>query len=109
MSRIRVSSRSIPLLCELDEYVSTCNIRGPVIRFKDVASDRFDGAYFRSELDDLIRRRLITVVHHGFDDSLGRDPTRMMDRRLCGAGWSVDTTDRLIRCLWPDRVSEPAP
>ena len=105
-AKIRVSSTSIPLLIELDRHVQTCNIRGPIERFRDIASDRFDGTYFRSELDDLIERRLLKVERHGFDDSRGRDPLRDSDRRLCGAGWSVDPSASLVRALWQDRITD---
>lgn len=104
-SRIRISAKSMRFLAELHEFVVRRNVRGDLTRFRDIASDRFDGHYYRLELDDLISRRLLTVIRHGFDDSLGRDPMRNGDPKLCGFGWSVDPAERLVRTLWPDRIT----
>lgn len=102
MSKLTISAKSAPLLDELHQYVVECNIRGTVARFRDVASDRFDGAYTREELGDLIRRRLLTVVRYGGGSM------RMSDPKLCGTIWTVDATERLVIALWPDRVSRAA-
>jgi len=102
--RIRFRSSSLPILLEIDEHIRFCDIRGPVSRFRDCASDRLDGAYFRRELRDLIRHGLLKIVEHGFDDSMGRDVNRDRDPQLCGTSWSVDPTERLIRACWPDRI-----
>ena len=107
--KIRIAVRSIPLLAELDEHIRRCGIEGPLSRFRDIASDCFDGAYVRAELDDLIRRRLLYVVRHGFDDSMGRDPSRDSDPKLCGVGWSVNPSDALVLALWPGRLHRPRP
>ena len=106
MKRLRISAKSIPILLEIDEHIRRCNIRGPIDRFRDVAADPLDGAVFRCELKDLINRRLVKVVKYGFDDSMGRDPARDQDQRLCGTSWSVNPRKRLIRALWPDRISK---
>lgn len=104
MAKLRISAASIRWLCRIDEHIRHCNIRGPFERFEYVAADPLDGATLRSDLADLIRRRLLTVIHYGFDDSRGPDPSRWGDQRLCGTGWSVNPTKRLIEALWPDRL-----
>lgn len=103
--KLRISAKSIPILLKIDRHIRECNIRGPIERFCDVAADPLDGAVFRRELKDLISRRLLKVVHHGFDDSMGRDPARGQDQRLCGTSWSVNPRKRLIRALWPERIT----
>jgi hypothetical protein len=104
MRKLRINASSAKWLDEMDRHVRTCDIRGPIDRFRDVAADPIDGAAYREDLDDLIRRRLLRVVPYDFDDSMGRDPYRDMCQRLCGSSWSVDPTPRLIRALWPDRL-----
>lgn len=108
-SRAVIGTRSIPWVLKIDACIREYNIRGPFERFRDVASDALDSSALRSELDDLIRRRMLTVVRHGFDDSLGRDPLRDQDSRFCGAGWSVDPTPRMIQTFWPDRLLGATP
>lgn len=102
--KIRINAKSIWLLDEIDKHVRYCNIRGPLDRFRDIAADPLDGLALKSELSDLIRRRLLTVIDYGFDDSLGRDPSRARDPDLCGTSWSVNPTERLIVALWSDRI-----
>jgi hypothetical protein len=81
---IRISAKSIWILERIDEHIRYCNIRGPIECFLDAAADPLDGLAIRAELDDLIRRRLLTIVDYGFDDSMGRDPMR--DSHLTCAG-----------------------
>jgi hypothetical protein len=100
LNRIRVSAKSLPILCHIAGHVSRCDIRGPIERFRDVASDSCDGYFYRAELDDLVRRRLLTVVNYNDTDAANR-----FDRRLCGSTWSVDPTERLVRALWQDRIA----
>jgi hypothetical protein len=102
--KVRVSANSLRWLIEIDRYIREHNIRGSLERFRDVASDVLDSWALRSELADLVRRRLLTVVCQGFDDSRGRDPLRDSNPDLCGVGWSVNPTERLIHAIWPDRV-----
>lgn len=104
--KITVRPQSLPILADIDRHVRQCNIRGPLERFRDVAADTLDGAVSRQDLDDLIRRKLLVVTKHGFDDSRGRDPMRWMDPTTCGVGWSVDPAPQLINALWPDRITE---
>lgn len=100
--RLRVSSAR--WIWAIHENIVACKIRGRLDRFHDVAADVLDGRAIRKELDDLIRRGMLKVVRHGFDDSLGRDPLRDSEPLLCGVGWSVNPTERLIRTFWPDRL-----
>lgn len=103
--RIRIRASSVPILLAIDQSIRSCNIRGPIERFRDVAADSLDGLVLRCELDDLVRRGLLKIVHQGFDDSMGRDPRRANDPALCGTSWSVDPSEKLIRALWSDRVT----
>lgn len=104
MKKPRIPSKSIPWLVAIDEHVRSCNIRGRSDRFRDIAADVLDGWALKEELRPLIKRHLLKVVKHGFDDSMGRDPLRDSDPHLCGTSWSVNPTKRLIRALWPDRL-----
>lgn len=99
---IRVSS--VKWVAAIDAHIRHCNIRGPFSRFIDVAADVLDGWALRSELDDLIRRRLLVIVHYGFDDSTGPDLRRHSDPALCGTSWSVNPTERMIRLFWLKRL-----
>ena len=93
----RLRAASIPILVALDRHIRDLDYRGHDLRH--AASDRFDGWLYRRELDDLIRRRLLTVI-------CDRDPDwNHYPRDLCGRGWSVDLTDRAIAAFWPDRVA----
>ena len=109
MTRARISTHSIQWVLEIDEYVRRYDIRGPFERFRDVASDALDSGAFRRELDDLIRRGMLTVVREGFDDSRGRDALRDQDPRLCGTSWTVEPTLRMIQTFWPDRLCARPP
>lgn len=104
MEKPRLRASSAKWICEIDNHIRSCNIRGPVERFRDAASDALDGYALRSELDDLIRRGFLTVCRYGFDDSMGRDINRDRDPKMCGTSWTVDTTPKLIRTFWPDRL-----
>lgn len=104
----KISSSSVWLLCRIDHHIRSCGIKGTFSRFLDVAGDSLDGLATRAELRDLIRRRFLTIIHYGFDDSLGRDPDRDRDPNLCGTSWSVNPTARFIRTFWPERLA-PSP
>lgn len=95
--RIRINERSLFWLREIDEFIRECDLCGERLR-DHAASDVLDGYATRSELDDLIRRRLLTVIHYDDDES---PPIR---RELCGSTWSVDLTERAVRALWPHRM-----
>lgn len=99
----RIGAASIPLILELHDDVLRHNLRGDMQRFRDLASDLFDGSRMRDELDDLVRRGFLVVVHYGFDDSMGRDPLRDRDPKICGTGWTVEATPKLIETFWPAR------
>lgn len=106
MKKVRISATSVPLICTADRHVRRCGIRGPVSSFSDVFADSLDGLAMRDELKDMIRRKLLIVIPYGFDDSQGRDPNRDRDQRMCGTSWSVNPTERLIRALWQDRITQ---
>lgn len=97
---IRVSAKSVPILSQIHHHIVMCNVRGDLSRFRDVASDACDGHFYRDELDDLVRRRLLVVVRYNDNDAANR-----FDKRLCGSTWSVEPTPQLVTALWPDRVA----
>ena len=101
MKRIRISAHSLPILAKIHQHVEMCNIRGDLTRFRDVASDSCDGHFYRSELDDLIKRHLLMVIPYNDNDPIAR----YLDKTLCGSIWSIDPTERLVRALWPDRIA----
>lgn len=102
--RIRISALSTRWLARIDDHIRRHDIRG-LDDLQHAASDVLDGLVFRSELADLISRRLLTICRYGFDDSMGRDENRYRDRRLCGTSWTVWASERLIRTLWLERLT----
>lgn len=92
--RIRLPAACTPWLVAVDAYVRRYDIRGASL--PAAASDVFDGWLVRDELEPLIRRRLLTIVHDRFgphDAGIG----------LCGSGYTVYLTARAIACFWPGR------
>lgn len=97
----RISARSIPWLLDIDKRMREC----PPAYADHVASDVLSGAAYRSEIDDLIRRRMLTMdaipagerpphVHRG--------PPRSHD--LCGSTFDVTLTERALRTFWPHKL-----
>lgn len=105
MKKPRIKASSARWVCYIDEHIRSCNLRGPFSSFVDAAADPLDGAAFRSELRDLIDRRMLKVIEYGYDDTKGRDPHRGRDPNLCGTWWSVNPTEKMIRAFWPDRIT----
>jgi hypothetical protein len=99
MSKPRIHISSLPWLLAIAEYV-----HGYKRQDRDVLlhapSDVLDGWATRVELDDLIRRRLLTVIP--YDDVSESDRERMP---LCGSTWTVHFTDRAIQAFWPSARS----
>lgn len=94
----RIPAACAPMLVAVDAYVRRYEVRGQSLA--DAASDVFDGWLIREELEPLIRRRLLAIVHDGcgpYDGGIG----------LCGSGYTVRLTDRAQRSFWPDRVWQP--
>lgn len=102
--KIRVALSSCWILGEIDACIRRYDVRGPVERFHDVASDALDGLVTRQEVDDLVRRRLLEIVHYSKAEVGGE----LWQTDLCGGRWSVNMTEKMIRGLWPDRVKETA-
>ena len=87
---------SVRLLCDIDRYIREFDKPGYDRRWlPSAASDVLDGAVDREEIDDLIRRRLLTVIHDGETDEYGTSDS------LCGNGWTVHLTERAIKAFWP--------
>ena len=111
MSKPRISAKSVEILRQIDRYVRQCNMRGGMLRFHGAAADVCDGLFTRAELDDLIRRRFLDMVH--YTRSEAGLPEEWAEKAIwsgsiCGRLWSVNPTERMIRTFWPDRlVSEP--
>ncbi len=98
MSKLKLPGKSAPFLCEIDRYIRQYNLRGQLL--ESAAPDVLDGWAIRSELDPLVRRRLLSIVNY---ESRAAD-----DRALCGWQFTTKLTDRAISSLWPDRVGAAA-
>lgn len=88
--KVKLSLRSIRILSRIDEYIRQYNVRGD--NLPGAASDELDGAVFRFEVDELIRKRLLAVIRdrRGYGD----DP---------GESYTLYLTPRAIRMFWPER------
>lgn len=88
----KIKLASLKYLCEIDRYIQQYK---PERRYlQNSASDVLDGAVDREEIDDLVRRRLLSVIHYHDDED-------WQPIGLCGSSWSVHLTDRAIQCFWP--------
>lgn len=92
--KVRMRPHSYALLCAVDDYIRKHDLRGEIL--SHAASDVLDGAVTRTEIDDLVRRRLLDIYRDG-----GGPPG---DPENCGTGWTVGLTERAMRALWPDRA-----
>lgn len=94
----RISPKSAQYLARIARYIQQFDIRGAALA--EAASDELDGLVYRYEIDELVRRRLLSIVplepdlHFGGQDS------------LAGQNWTVSLTQRAINLFWPDRTSE---
>lgn len=94
--------KSFLILAEIDEYVQQYDIRG--IGLVQAPSDVCDGSYDRQELDELIRKRVLSICRH--DEP---DPEYAEDEfspSLCSYGWTVDFTPAAIKHFYPERENE---
>lgn len=89
---MKVKLHSLRHLSRIGAYIREYDCRGRFLCH--AASDVLDGAVYRSEIDELIRKRLIRVIHDGA--GLPDDP-------LCGGEWTVHLTERAIKLFWPKR------
>lgn len=94
----KITLASIRLLCEIDKYVRQYDVRGYYLY--QAASDVLDGSVNRSEIDDLVRHKLLTIVY----DRNGRPAAS-----LCGDGWTVGLTARAMTIFWPGRGPNTCP
>lgn len=97
-AKIRVSVASLALLAEVHEYIDQFDIRGETL--SHAASDVLDGLVTREEVDDLVRRRLLSVVPYDEPDEYDRERSA-----LCGTTWTVSLTPRAMAALWPERMA----
>lgn len=98
MDKPKVDIASLRWLDAIDRYIRQYDIRGRTL--PEAASDVLDGWAIRDELDDLVRRRLLTVVRYR---AFERD---LPPSCLCGSDWSVHLTPRAIQTFWPKRGGE---
>lgn len=100
--RAKISTRSVNVVCKLDKDVRRFNVRGSMQRWHDVAADSLDGHFYRHELSDLVKRRMLDMVFYN------KSETNVYERgahSLCGTGWSVNITPKMIKTFWPERYT----
>jgi hypothetical protein len=95
--RAKLKLHSVQLLARIDGYIRQYDIKGEWL--PSAASDVLDGAVFKHEIQDLIRRRLLTVVNDC-------PPRRPKDE--CGESWTVHLTPRAINLFWKAREAHDA-
>lgn len=83
---------SVKILCEIDRYIRQADIRGEFLC--TAASDVTDGAYFRHEVGELIRKRLLCVIRDGCGGGSNGDP---------GDQYTLHLTERAMSHFWGDR------
>lgn len=93
--RPRLRPASYRLLMDIDRYIRRYDVRGRGLPY--TASDALDGGVNRSDVDELVRRRLLAIVplahgRHNVDD-------------LCGTSWTVELSARAIQLLWHERAA----
>lgn len=95
-AKLRVRAESLPWLLEIDRCIRTFDMRG-VDALRHAASDALDGLVYSSELADLRRRGLATIVRDG--------PHASLDELAGHAGsWSAQLTEKAMCALWPDML-----
>jgi hypothetical protein len=92
MRKPRLKLHSAELLCEIDRYIRDYKIHGDSL--KHAASDVLDGAVFRYQITELIRKKLIRII-------VDCPPRRVDDE--CGSSWTVHLTPMSMKYFWPDR------
>src|SRR5271166_6423558 len=99
---------SIKILAEIDEYIKEFDIRG--IGLMQAPSDVCDGSFDRQELDELIRKKILSICWH---DEIPRGERKYYDSwrpALCSHGWTVDFTPAAIKYFYPEREHDrPSP
>lgn len=90
----RIKAESMQYLVKIDEYIREYDLRGEALL--NAASDELDGAVYREEIDDLVRRKLLSVIK--FTDEI------IWDGHICGYRWTVVLTPRAINLFWPARA-----
>jgi hypothetical protein len=91
----RINANSVKYITRIDQYIQQYDLRGADLL--SAASDELDGAVYREEIEDLVRRKLLTVIRYEDDQMFGND-------NLSGFTWSVSLTERAIHIFWPNRV-----
>lgn len=84
-------------LAEIDDYIRRYDLRGPALL--RAGADVLDGLALRSELEPLVRRRLLTIER--FAEGW------IEDDAMCGDDFTVAIAPRAVDCFWPDR-KDPA-
>ena len=91
----RINANSVKYIDRIDQYIKQYDLRGADLL--SAASDELDGAVYREEVEDLVRRKLLTIIRYEDDQMFGND-------NLSGFTWSVSLTERAIHIFWPNRV-----
>ncbi|MFK4705560.1 hypothetical protein ABIC83_002399 [Roseateles asaccharophilus] len=92
-----MSAVSLNFLSRIEGYVAQNDLRGEDL--PSAASDVLDCLAIRSELDELIDRRLLSVV------KLARGDTIWPGDSCGGTRYTVDLTKNAVRLFWPDRMT----
>jgi len=92
----RINANSVKYIDRIDQYIKQYDLRGTALL--SAASDELDGVVYREEVEDLVRRKLLTIIRYDTDDYMfGND-------NLSGFTWSLSLTERAIHIFWPNRV-----
>lgn len=89
----KIKLESVRHLLEIDEYIRQYDLRGR--NLESSASDVLDGSVFREEIEDLINRKLLTLIV---------EESTYYNNRMCGTSWTVHLTPRAMKAFWPARV-----
>lgn len=94
----RLRPHSIELLNRVDSCIRTYDVRGQAL--VQAASDELDGAVTRDEIDELVRKGLLTVVRDGRSEFPGAPYAQ-----ICGGdGYTVHLTEDAVAHFWSDRA-----
>lgn len=113
-TRPKIDLKSVPVILAIDRDVRRHNVRGSLQVFQGVVADAIDGHFTRRELDDLIKRRMLSIENYVrdkdkdgrpcFEFYIGNWKTETRGpHSVSGLGWGVYPTPKLIKTFWPER------
>jgi hypothetical protein len=100
LQKPRLSVSAYALLSRVDEYIVRYDLNGP--RLSDAASDVLDGLVSRCEIDELVRKKILSIVRY---EPVNKYSQSNFDTD-CGRTWTVVLTKRAISKLWPSRAHD---